>query len=40
MTRETAKCASGQLIMKICTIGLVKKPQVKRTDLSPGLCND
>lgn len=40
MTRERAKCATGKLIMKIYTIGVIKKPQVKRTDLSPGLCND
>lgn len=31
MTKEGAKCASGQLIMKICTTGVVKEPWVKRT---------
>ena len=30
ITKEGAKCASGQLIMKICTKGVVKEPWVKR----------
>lgn len=30
VTREGAKCASGQIIMKLCTTGMAKEPCVKR----------
>lgn len=30
MTKEGAKCASGQLIMKLCTTGMAEEPCVNR----------